>query len=191
MDENKNNYEAGVSEERDEIAIPTTKNIDPKLLMAVVVLVLVAVGVVFTMQSKMGDQTSTPIESEDAIPASPDVIPPATPTGPEKVSVGQALPEGFPKELILEEGVTISEGYSIDYAGVKQLTATFKSTQSASEIYRLYTEGLPKMRWVTMNKYESETLYSIYAMNKEDTLNLTINSEVEGASTVVISLLSK
>ena len=134
MDENKNNNEASMGEEVDKMTVPTTKNVDPKLLVAVVVLVLVAVGVVLTMQTKMGDQTPTPVEPEVVVPTTSDVVSPATSTGSEKVSVGQALPEGFPKELILEEGATISEGYTVDYAGVKQLTATFKSTQSASEI---------------------------------------------------------
>jgi hypothetical protein len=191
MDENNNNNQIPQNEEMEEMTVPTVKNLDPKLFVAVVLIILVIVGIVITMLGKTQNVEQSP---EVLPPVTPDATAPAIDYGPEKVSAGEALPEGFPKELILGENTKVTEGYSLDYGDLIQRTAIYNMDSTTEDIYEQYIQLLKKAGWVLMNTYKSKKISSFYAMKKNEELSITIDEREDGeslASQISISLIYK
>ncbi len=187
MDENNidNNQDTSNKDAGEKMTMPLVKNVDSKLFVTVVVLVIFMVSIVITMLGKM--QTS---EQPDDVVVSvvPELVTSVIETGPEKISAGEALPEGFPEELLLETNAKITNGYSINYGDLTQLTASFDSTKTLTENYETYEKFLNDKLWIILNKNQTKSLSAIYAMRRGEEINLVIE-KTDDTSRVSISLL--
>ena len=109
---------------------------------------------------------------------------------PTKADFGTKAPEDFPTNIPLEAGVTMNQSYSLDYPGQKQLTAVFVSRETVKKNYDLYREFFKKEGWMISSQYESETLSSLYALKKNNEMNVTVSSS-EAGTQVSVSVLKK
>lgn len=183
-----NNNQSPQNEESEEMTIPPVKNFDPKLFAAVVVLILVIVGIVITMLGKT--QNTEPIV-DTVSPATPEVVVPAIETGPEKVSAGEALPEGFPKDTLGEPTSELDQSYTIKYPEGEQSTVVFTTNQELKKEYDLYLAQLKKEAWIIVSTKETAKISSIYAMKDNREINITLMKLDEVNIEVSISTFNK
>lgn len=182
MEESENNLDIAATP----VSAP---KVDPKVLIGVVVLVFLAIYVVITFSSRLTQTNSVPeVAVTISAPAEPD------PLKPERVESVGVVPEGFSEEFILEENVKLSDSYTLNYnaADNRQLTITIVSKRSMAENYAAYNKYLTEKFWILLNKVESASVSSIYAMKKNEDINVTIEpGSTEQESKVTISLLKK
>jgi hypothetical protein len=152
--------------------------IDPKLLAAVVALLLVALLVVVTFTMKMS-------QDEGVLPIVP--VEETAEVQPEVVQV----PANFPADVAIEEGAVLEQGYTLAVADNEQNTVVFTSAKSAKEVYAAYKDQLEKDRWILIADNESDTVSSLYGLRRSDEINVTIVSQKDGGSEVSISVVTK
>ena len=117
-----------------------------------------------------------------------------TTTEPKKTEFGTTVPEDFPTNIPLPEGVAMTQSYSLEYPDQKQLTAVFVSQATVKQNYDLYKNFLEKENWILTNTHESESISSLYGTKDNSDMNITITaSETEPttSSNVSISVLKK
>jgi hypothetical protein len=182
MDENNNNDQNHQEEETLEMTVPPVKNLDPKLFVAVVILILTAVSIVITMLSR----------SKNAEPS------PSTDTVSEKVSVEEgldALPPDLPKDIPLEEEAIFTQNSANDIGeGKMHSIISFNSNESVSKNYIMYKQYLTDTGWNISNASEGEGDMgsSLYAYKLDQEMNVTIAPAINGAmaqSMVIISMI--
>lgn len=113
---------------------------------------------------------------------------------PTKTEFATTTPEGFVSDVPLEEGIFFEQSYSFEYPEQKQLSVVFYSSKSAKENFDLYVNYIQENNWMTLNTYESEKLFSLYAVRENNNLNVTISdesTEMFMRSEVSISVLVK
>ena len=113
---------------------------------------------------------------------------------PEKTEFGSVVAPDFPTDIPLEAGAQISQSYSLDYTGQRQLTIVFTSTQTVQENYALYADFLKQHDWTLVNQHESETLSFLYATKEQNAINVTLSADVSASpdqSQVSISVLKQ
>ncbi len=116
------------------------------------------------------------------------VVTPVSPITPEptKTDFGEKLPTDFPTNIPIEQGANVNQSYSLDYIGQKQLSIVFSSTKTIKQNYTLYADFLNKDGWTVSNKYESDTVSSLYGQKENNDINITITK-----GQVSISVLKK
>ncbi len=105
---------------------------------------------------------------------------------PARTDFGNVLPTDFPTNIPVEQGAKVSQSYSLDYVGQKQLTIVFPSTKTIKQNYTLYADFLKTDGWNVSNKYESENVSSLGALKENSGINVTITK-----GQVSISVLKK
>ena len=183
MDENPDTQ----NDSKDEIFLPEkAPQLDPKILIGVVGLVFLGIFVVLTISSKLEGEPS--IENPASVVLEQGSILSDEPT---RVESGNDVPEAFPTELILEENLVVNEGYTLQYLENQQVTVTFLSQKTVTEVYEAYTSYLESNAWAVMRSSEVDTIASIYALKRNDDLNVTISRLPEDESTTVTLSLIK
>ena len=191
MDENNNNNQPLQNEESEEMTIPLVKNFDPKLFVAVVVLILLIVWVMVFLRGKM--QTAEPT-SGIISPATPEMVDPKVEElGYEKIDYGTSTPEKFEIKLLPENFGEVRESYALNYPEGEQLTLVLSSDKTAQENFQIYELLLEKNVWYIKNKTESDNLYLIYAVRPNKQINITISPEEgdDSRSVLTISTFNK
>jgi hypothetical protein len=149
-----------------------------KLLIAVIGLLGVALFVAITLNMKMGNE-SVPV---------PDLVLPAE----EMVdSETVRVPANFPAEVAIEDGAVLEQGYTLASAEHEQNTVVFVSQKTVKENYEAYKAQLEKDFWIIVNGNESETISSLYALRRNDEINVTIVPGERSGSEVSISVVTK
>ncbi len=113
---------------------------------------------------------------------------------PIKTDFGIKLPDGFPSDIPIEQGVGIRQGYALDYGIKKQYTVVFLSLKTVTENRLLYEAYLDKNGWGILNKQDDDVLVALYATKAQDDISVTVIGDMDGMSTesqVSISILKK
>ena len=99
-----------------------------------------------------------------------------------RIDFGAEKPSDFPTNIPVEQGAKMTQSYSLDYAGQKQLTIFFPSTKTIKQNYTLYADFLKNDGWVISNKYESTNISALYGKKENNDINITITKEQVGIS---------
>ncbi len=151
-----------------------------EIVVGVIVLVAIILSVYFYSTTKK--QASAPV-----------VVAPVSSPEPKKTDFGNKAPDDFPSNIPVEQGAKITQGYSLEYPGQKQLTIVFSSTKTIKQNYDLYAAFLKKDGWTISNKYESANVSSLYGVKGNNDINVTISIGAGASvkSQVSISVLKK
>jgi len=143
--------------------------------------------VYYFFQSRADRPASVVVDIPASVPAPINIPEPA------KTDFVNKAPIDFPANIPVEQGAKITQGYSLDYPGQKQLTMVFSSTKTMKENYTLYADFLRQDGWTVSNKYESATVSSLYGKKENNEINITINTgaSAPAQSQVIISVLNK
>ncbi len=94
---------------------------------------------------------------------------------PTKTDFDNALPDGFPSDIPVEQGVVFSQSYQLDYSGQKQLAVVFQSAKTIEENRSLYDDFFIKNGWVISNRYDSDGISAFYAAKGNVELNVVVS----------------
>lgn len=142
-------------------------NITKGILAVIVIAVLIAAGVYISKrQPKEGDQNKGPVSTQVQSPE----------PGQNKVTAQTGkLVTGFPAELILESGVKFTESFKEDYGtNTHQYTATYSSSKSPQDLYKLYDSYLIKNSYRITNRTQTDKIQALYA--EKDTATVNFNA---------------
>jgi hypothetical protein len=107
---------------------------------------------------------------------------------PIKREFGTSTPEGFPVDIPIEKDAKVTQSYSLDYTGQKQLTFVFESKKTVKENYTLYKDFLKKT-WGIVNDTTSSTTASLYVVKENNDMNLSFTG-ITATGTKMHSLVS-
>jgi hypothetical protein len=101
-----------------------------------------------------------------------------------RTAAGGDLVTGFPREMILEEGVVANESYSINYSNqnVDQPVVSYTSALTLEENINLYSAYLRGNNWnITHEATTAEAPVTYFYATKDNrSLNLTFNAQGGG-----------
>ncbi len=107
---------------------------------------------------------------------------------PQRTDFGKEIPSDFPSDIPIEKGIVPDQSYRLDYGDRKQTTLVFSSEKTVKENYDGYLGMLEKDGWSISNKYEGETVSSIYGTKGTIEINVTLNTDVSGSQVSVSAL---
>ena len=85
------------------------------------------------------------------------------------------LTAGFPKNLVLDNSVAMSDSYSITYSSTaNQYTAEWISASSSDALYNEYHSYVAMNGWTITNQANGPALKGIYATNATANINIVI-----------------
>jgi hypothetical protein len=162
-------------------------------VISVLVLVVIILGawLVFTHLP-----ASAPKSQPESKPASAVSSGSATPTEsqkpqpvPQTTINNSQLPPGFPSDIPLEAGATITQNYTAtNFSGMFQSSRDFISAKSMAENFALYQAALKKSGW-TITSATNDTgsnRYIIFATKTSNFLNILISTNSSGQ--VIVSI---
>lgn len=101
----------------------------------------------------------------------------------------------FPRELIIEEGIAVSESYRIEYAegGVGQPVAVYDSKLTMAENFTAFRAYLEDNGWRIRNESapDGSSVAFIYAVTDDADVNVTLEPMPDGKARVSISYVAK
>lgn len=102
-------------------------------------------------------------------------LPAITQSDPKRTEIGEDTFKTFPFDILLPEGVSVEEKYSLEYPDKKQFTAVFLSNLSVGDEYDRYFKIFEDGHWAIVHTHVSEEVASLYVFKDEVTVNVTIN----------------
>jgi hypothetical protein len=132
---------------------------DKKRMWAWVGAVVVVLALILVFSGKFGPLSQTP-----------------APSGPGPVYAPQGqLVAGFPTSLILDQGVLISNSYSIKYiGGANQYTAQWTSTTTLSKLFSAYQNYFSVNGWKVSNVMAYPKAKGLHAENATSAVGVSI-----------------
>jgi hypothetical protein len=100
------------------------------------------------------------------------------------------LVSGFPKRLLMDANVTVSESFSIPYGKLGQYTNSFVSSKSISAEYNIYLNYLKANGFKLVTSQLKSTSANLYAVKSGADINLDITATGDKTN-VLISYLTK
>jgi hypothetical protein len=154
-------------------SMPSEHHWGPSQIVVVIIVIVVLLILGFWLYGKTG--TSLPGAGTTTRPTTEEIAPGQTLT---HAAEGKII-AGFPKELLLEDGVSVSESYSIAYANdnVAQPAVHYTSHKSLAENVALFGDYFSASGWtVTQEADASATgVTSFYATRGEnEEVNVTL-----------------
>lgn len=131
--------------------------------------ILALISIVLLIQNDIGKKNKA-----DNTPDQPDnlIVPNIVRAEPNEVA------EGFPKELVLNSKIEITESYSATYPNspAKQVTVEFTSSKSADKNFDFYKNWAETNGWQIINADRTKPpVYSLYLKKPGEQVNITIN----------------
>jgi hypothetical protein len=111
---------------------------------------------------------------------------PETATGPATLHAPQGqVAAGFPKELILDKGVQVSNSYTVSYSSTtNQYTVQWNSPSTAASIYNSYFAYLPTHGWTITNRFTTHPgMLGLYATKTSATSSASVSVTITVQST--------
>jgi|SRR3989344_685271 len=146
-----------------------------KMLLALVIVLLV-----FVVWSKGSGSALAPGEVASKIDADRILV---------EASAGSVI-TGFPEDFILEDGVEVSKSYSVNAVdgSTSQPVVEYDSALSLAENVANFKNYLEVNNWTVLNEADpaSAPITSFYARKENKEVNITLNTDEDGAVSVVI-----
>jgi hypothetical protein len=112
---------------------------------------------------------------------------------PAYAPAGQVA-ESFPKALVIGSAATPTASYAIQYATANQSTTTYDTTDKMATVYAQYMTYFSQNKYEVLNKSESSTIDTLYAVTSANGTSSDINVVIvpDGSKTkVTTSYLKK
>lgn len=98
---------------------------------------------------------------------------------PERIDFGTDLPTGFPGDLPIEEGATLTQSYSLDYPEQRQLSIVFSSVETVEKNYDFYRDILARRGWNVVVTHEDKNASLLQGAKEESNIIISIDESTE------------
>ena len=169
------------NEVQNPVPTPSSGNKKP-LVIVLVILVVVAAGIVWYSQSRTQPQTQQPPASGQTADQLPQIKKTEVPTN--------KLPDGFPADIPLEAGASITQNYNAEGTGLVQATRVWTTQQTLDASFLVYTKFFnnAKNGWKVLTTLNQPQLKSISVSKGDVQVIVTINqNSITQEKTVSIS----
>lgn len=106
----------------------------------------------------------------------------------KKIFKENSIPLEFSQEVTLPKGISLEQGYVLQYPTQKQITVVFASTKSMQENYLYYSGFLTKENWDMFNNYQGDTVSSLYANKGNVDINITVSKTIATSTKASVSI---